>query len=132
LGGASLALITPDLWSPWPSYPAIYYFLAHAGMVATTLVLIWGGFLRPSRSSVWRTFLTVNVFAAGVGLFNLIFGTNYMYLCRKPASATLLDLFGPWPMYILVGELFALALFCLMWLPFWRRDSEEQGRAAVA
>jgi hypothetical integral membrane protein (TIGR02206 family) len=130
LGGASLALLTPDLWAPWPSYPSVYYFLAHGGMVTTTLAMIWGNLARPRAGSVWRTFAVINLFAAGVGLFNLIYGTNYMYLCRKPASATLLDLFGPWPLYLVAGEAFALALFGLMWLPF--RGRPAQSRAAAA
>ena len=119
-GGAALAMITPDLWAPWPSYPSIYYFLAHGGMIAAMLTLIWSKIAYPRPGAVWRAFAMVNVFALFVGIFNLIFETNYMYLCRKPANATLLDWFGPWPVYLLVGEVFALLLFWLMWLPFSR------------
>jgi hypothetical integral membrane protein (TIGR02206 family) len=129
-GGASMALITPDLWAPFPSYPSIYYFLAHGGMVVTTLAMIWARLGRPKPGSLWRSFALVNMFACLVGAFNLLYDTNYMYLCWKPASATLLDLFGPWPVYLLAGEVFALMLFWLMWLPFRPRTRGLSSAAA--
>ena len=33
--------------------------------------------------------------------FNSIAGTNYGFLNRKPETPSLLDLFGPWPVYVL-------------------------------
>jgi hypothetical integral membrane protein (TIGR02206 family) len=123
MGGAAMALLTPDLWAPTWSYPTLYFFLAHAGIVGIVLYLTIRRLRQPEPGCLWRVLAVLNLYALSIGLFNWIFGTNYMYLCRKPAGASLLDWFGPWPVYILVGEAFAMALFWLMWLPFRKRQA---------
>jgi hypothetical integral membrane protein (TIGR02206 family) len=117
IAGASMALLTPDLWSPWPSYPAIYFFVAHGGIVIGACALVPGRLARLRPRAVWRAFGMLAAYAAIVGAFNAIFGTNYMYLCRKPGSASILDQLGPWPVYLAVSGVLALALFWLLWLP---------------
>lgn len=126
VGGSSMAVLTPDLWAPLLSYPTMYFFLAHGGVVATILYLWWARLLRPQPGCVWRALGILNIYAALIGVFNAIFDTNYMYLCQKPPSASLLDYFGPWPVYILAGEVFAVVFFQLLWLPFRRSQAGRQ------
>ena len=122
LCGAGMALLTPDLWTPFPSYLAIAFFLSHGGVVATILFLAWSGLARPRPGSVRRAFVALNAVAVVIGAFDAIFGTNYFYLRQKPSNASLLDFLGPWPVYILVAEPLVLLLFWILWAPFRRTD----------
>jgi len=117
LAGAGMALLTPDLWSPWPTYPAVYFFVAHGGIVIGAGVLVYGKIAQLRTGAVWRAFGMLVAYATIVGTFNAIFKSNYMYLRQKPGNASLLDALGPWPMYLIVGAAVGLALFWLLWLP---------------
>ena len=117
MAGAGMALLTPDLWSPWPSYPAIYFFVAHGGIVIACAVLVFGGIAPLRQGAVWRTFYMLLGYAVLMGAFNAVFHANYMYLCNKPRNASVLDLFGPWPLYLAVAGAAALVLLWLLWLP---------------
>jgi hypothetical integral membrane protein (TIGR02206 family) len=125
LAGSGMALLTPDVGVEFPSWAAAPFFLTHGGVVASVLFLAWTGALRPRRGAWWRVFLWLNAYAAAVALFDARFGTNYMYLREKPPTATLLDLLGPWPWYVLAAEPVALALLLGLDAPFRLRRSRE-------
>ena len=126
LAGTSMALLTPNLWEQFPSISTCQFFFAHGLVVASVLYLVWSRQARPRRGSVLRAMVAVNIWAAVVGIFNWRFGTNYMYLRHKPAGASLLNLLGPWPWYILAGEVVALFLFLLLYIPFWRHGKQAK------
>ena len=117
IAGAGMALLTPDLWSRWPTYPAIYFFVAHGGIVIAVSLMAFGGEVEFRQGAVWRAFGWLVTYAVLVGMFNAISGSNYMYLCRKPNSETLLSELGPWPWYLLPAAALGLGLFWLLWLP---------------
>jgi hypothetical integral membrane protein (TIGR02206 family) len=130
IAGSGMALLTPDVADPSiPPFAVAQFFVTHGSVVAATLFLVLAGLLRPRRGSWWRVLLAVNVYALGVGAVNAIFGTNYMYLCEKPAAGSLLDLFGPWPWYLAGGEVVAVVLFLALYLPF-RRGGESSRSGA--
>jgi hypothetical integral membrane protein (TIGR02206 family) len=129
--GAAMALLTPNLLEPFPSYPTVQFFVAHGLTVAGVLFLLWSGLVRPRRNSIVIAMIGVNAWACIAGAFDAIFKTNYMYLCQPPVNASLLSLMGPWPWYLVGGEGVALVLFLLLYLPFWVRDRKASNTAAT-
>ena len=117
LAGAGMALLTPNLISPWPTYPAIYFFAAHGGIVISMAALVLGGGIKFRSSAVWRSFGLLLAYAGLIGLVDLASGSNFMFLLRKPEAASALDQMGPWPWYLPSAAAAGLMLFWLLWLP---------------
>jgi len=118
IAGAGMAVVTPELWAPLFSYPSMYFFVAHGGIISLALYLAWSRLLRPGWSAIPKAFAALAAWACFVGTFDWIFGTNYMYLRHKPGSASALDAMGPWPWYIAVGALVGFLFFVLLGLPY--------------
>jgi hypothetical integral membrane protein (TIGR02206 family) len=135
LAGASMAILTPNLLEHFPSFTTIQFFVGHGLDVAAPLYLVWSGQMRPRPGSVARAMLALNILAAFDGTFDFFFKSNYMFLRAKPQNASLLDLLGPWPWYILVTEGVALGLFLLLYLPFRQERMDyilaAKGRAQI-
>jgi hypothetical integral membrane protein (TIGR02206 family) len=117
IAGATQSLLTPNLVNP-TLFLSIQFFLNHGLIVCATLYLIWSGQAKPRPGSVARSLIAANIYALIVGTFDFLFKTDYMFLRAKPPTPSLLDVFGPWPWYILVGEFVAVGLFLLLYLPF--------------
>ena len=124
LAGAGMSILTPDLWSPWPSYPSIYFFIGHGGIVIAVVMLVFGKIALPRPGAVWRVFGLLVLYGVAIAAVNMVYEANYMYLCRRPATPSLLDLMGPWPIYILAVAPLSLALFYLLWLPIREKAYE--------
>lgn len=129
LAGAGMALLTPNLLSPWPTYPAIYFFVAHGGIVICMAAVVFGCGQRFPHTSVWRAFALLLGYAAVVGLIDLASGANFMFLLRKPDAASPLDQMGSWPWYLFGGAAAGLALFWLLWLPVRVRADDKSAAA---
>lgn len=121
LAGSSMALLTPNLIGHFPSIATVQFFAGHGLTVSAVLYLAWSGQARPRPGSIARAMIAVNALAAFDAVFDWAFKTDYMYLCVKPGSVTLLNFLGPWPWYIASTEGVALVLFLLLYLPFRRR-----------
>lgn len=118
IAGTLQALLTPDLPQHFPSYPYWQYYIAHGGVVAAALLLVVGMRLHPRRWAVARVAAITVAYAAFVFVVDLVTAADYMYLRAKPSSATLLDVLGPWPVYILFASLIGIAVFAVLDAPF--------------
>ena len=128
LAGTLQALLTPDLPQHFPSYPYFQYYIAHGGVVASALLLVLGLRIHPRPGSLLRIAAVTLAYVALVGVVDAITGADYMYLRAKPPSATLLDVLGPWPWYLLAATAIGLVLFAVLDAPF--RISRQAVRSA--
>jgi hypothetical integral membrane protein (TIGR02206 family) len=105
------AVLTPDLNRAFPSVFYFTYFTTHCGAVVAAFLLVFGREMWPRPGAVWRVYAVTAAFAALAGIGDTLTGGNYMYLRHKPARSSLLDVMGPWPVYIAAGAAFGLAVF---------------------
>lgn len=120
LAGTTLAILTPDVGGRFPDWRWVAYFTTHGLVVVSATTVVFGLGRTPRAGSSWRVLLWTLAYAAIVGVVNFATGANFLYLARKPAGPTLLDWFGPWPVYIGVAAVVAGALFALLEAPFRR------------
>ncbi|HEX7716154.1 MAG TPA: TIGR02206 family membrane protein, partial [Marmoricola sp.] len=127
------AAVTPSLDQTFPD-PRYFMFWGMHFLTfwATVYVVCLAG--GPSWRGYRFALGCTAVWAAAVMGFNGLTDTNYGYLSRKPDTASLLDLLGPWPLYV-VAEVAVLAgVWALMTWPWVRarRTSIPPGRSAGA
>jgi hypothetical integral membrane protein (TIGR02206 family) len=114
LSASLQAVLTPDLGQDFPDVLYFTYFAAHSGAVAAACLLVFGELRAPRPGAVVRAYAITAAFAACAAVATLATGGNYMFLRRKPAHGSLLDLMGPWPLYIAVAAVLGLALFAAL------------------
>lgn len=123
IAGASQALLTPEAGIyGFPHYRVFQTIVAHGSIVTASIFMTVVEGYRPHWSSLKRVFLWTNIYMVVVTGINVLIGSNYLYTLHKPDSASLMDLLGPWPWYLLSLELVALILCGLLYLPFALKD----------
>ena len=104
------ATLTPDLGQTFPSVYYFTYFAYHVGAITAACLLVFGCGIYPRPRAAWRVFAITLAVAAVAAVGDLLTGGNYMYLRSKPVHNSLLNVMGPWPVYIAATALLGLAM----------------------
>jgi len=111
-------IATPALLQDFPSSRFFMFWGMHFLIVWAAVYLVWGLGLAPT----WRDFRTAvavtTAWAVAVFSFNLVVGTNYGFLNRKPSTSSILDYLGPWPQYVVLEIAAVVAVWALMTWPW--------------
>jgi hypothetical integral membrane protein (TIGR02206 family) len=118
LGGASQAVLTPDIGVyGFPHYRFYQFFVSHGLIILSILYMTFVCKYRPNFRSFLKSFAFLNMMLPIVGILNYITGGNYFFIARKPETASIIDFLGPWPWYILALEAIGFILLLIPYLP---------------
>ncbi len=136
MGGSLQYLMTPDLGIyGFPHFRYWQTFLAHGLLFISPIYMTIAEGFRPTWKSMLRVFVWSNIYMGVVFMINLWIGSDYLFVNGKPATASILDLLPPWPIYILYMELLGVVTFLILYLPFiikdWRTKSITARDSAV-
>ena len=112
------ALVQPTLTEGFPD-PAFFVFWGKH------VLIVWGAVYLCLALRVgpdWATYRRAVVCTLGwlvvVLCANGVFDANYGYVSAKPSEATVLDVLGPWPVYLVAESAIVLAGWALITLPW--------------
>jgi len=123
LGGATMAILTPDISHHDLDY--IFFMIGHGmiivGIMYATVTL---GNRPYAKDIITVSLITALVLLPIVYVINLILGepANFWYLIAKPEGASLMDIFPDPPYHLLVTTPLAIAVFYLIYLPYFIKD----------
>lgn len=121
---SSQAVLTPALDVGFPDPLYVQFWTMHLGSVWAASYLTFGLGIRPTWGGFRFAVLLTAAWAVTMLGFNALADTNYGYVNEKPPVGSILDLFGPWPWYLLVEAIAIIAVWALITWPWTRRGSE--------
>ena len=123
IAGASQALLTPDAGIyGFPHFRAFQVMISHGSIITAAVFMTLVEGYRPTWQSLKRVLIGGNLYMAVIFVFNLLIGSNYLFIAHKPATASLMDVLPPWPIYIVFIELIGVVVSLLLYIPFFWSD----------
>ena len=123
ISGATMAIITPDISNHDLDYA--FFMIGHGMIVIGIMYATIALNNRPYAKDILTvSFITACILLPITYLINLILGepANFWYLMAKPAGASLMDAFPEPPFHLLVLTPLALAMFFLIYTPYFIKD----------
>ena len=112
------ALVQPTLSQGFPDPNFFAFWGKH-------VLIVWGAVylcLALRHGPDWTSYRRAVMWTVGwlvvVLCLNAVLGSDYGYVNGKPSQATVLDVLGPWPVYVVAEIAIVLAVWALITLPW--------------
>jgi hypothetical integral membrane protein (TIGR02206 family) len=123
IGAALQAVLTPDAGIyGFPHFRFFQALISHGLIVSSAVYMTVVEGFRPTLKSMRNVLVGGNLYMLAVAVVNWLIGSNYLFIAHKPATASLMDMLGPWPWYILGLEGIGLLTCLILYTPFAIRD----------
>ncbi|MEW5871399.1 MAG: TIGR02206 family membrane protein [Chloroflexota bacterium] len=134
IAGATQALLTPDAGIyGFPHFRFFQVIVSHGAIVTAAIYMTFVEEYRPYARSMLRVLGWTNLYMIAVFILNQVLGSNYLFIAHKPETASLIDVLGPWPWYILSLEAIGAVLCLVLYLPYFIKDRRaEASQPAVS
>jgi hypothetical integral membrane protein (TIGR02206 family) len=122
------ALVQPTLSEPFPDLEFFVFWGKH-------VLIVWGAVylcLALGHGPDWAAYRRAVAWTFGwlvvVLCLNAVLSANYGYVSGKPSEATVLDVLGPWPVYLVVEMAIVTSGWALITLPWTGLPRRPDGR----
>ncbi len=124
LAGATQALLTPDIGPyAFPHYRFWQFFISHGLIVTAAVWLTFVERYAPTARALRRAILATLAYGVVILGVNTLLGSNYLFVSRKPDTASALDLMPPWPHYLWILAGLVALIYTLLYLPWAFRNA---------
>ncbi len=130
IAGAIQALITPDAIYAFPHFRFMNTWFSHSLLVIAGCWVVFVEGYRPVLSDVWKCLVTIHLYVIPVYFVNTQLGSNYLFVGRKPETASLMDFFPEWPWYFFILQALLALIMLGMYLPFRKKAVALQSATA--
>ena len=123
LGGASMAILTPDI--SYHDLDYIFFMIGHGMIIVGIMYATVALGNRPYVKDILKvSAITAFILLPIVYIINILLGepANFWYLVEKPGGASLMDMFPDPPYHLLYTTPIAIAVFYLIYLPYFIKD----------
>ena len=128
VGGATMALLTPDLTEAWPDIEFFMFFYGHGQIILGIFFALAVLRHRPYIENFLKMAVITILLLVPILIVNLVIGgeANYWYLMDTPEGESLMDFMPPPPYHMLGVAPLALIVFFITYLPFLIWDKTKK------
>ena len=112
--GASAALLMSEV-APYefPHYRVIQSWLQHTLLWLAGFWLVFAEGIRPTWRVASQAWIVLHAYLPIVFIVNLLVGSNYLFINRKPEFATVIDALPAWPGYLIALEVLVVIVIAV-------------------